>query len=279
MDVLSRSYRLKSRRDKGKFSRPVYPLSRPAFSRVIRNESAAKWLREHPYVSSSLVWLYAHNLRLSPPNLLWLKGVDRKLFSPLHSANTTKGFIEGVGIVAVARTEAEVIRLILPRPENHPAAKRSQEESRGKRSPPSWRLANSQKAHNLMKEYDMDRRGREKSLWEEALEVIKTTTMAELTLRYITLNKPETDETAAPEAMIPTDAILRNISLPEIAARTSLKQPLFEPSWAPPQLSGRIFLVDKKRPLARPFFFNYLMPASALPSVLFGLPVLATREV
>jgi len=85
---------------------------------------------------------------------------------PLHSANTTKGFIEGVGIVAVARTEAEVIRLILPRPENHPAAKRSQEESRGKRSPPSWRLANSQKAHNLMKEYDMDRRGREKSLWE-----------------------------------------------------------------------------------------------------------------
>ena len=103
--------------------------------------------------------------------------------------------------------------------------------------------------------------------------------MAELTLRYITLNKPETDETAAPEAMIPTDAILRNISLPEIAARTSLKQQLFEPSRAPPQLSGRIFLVDKKRPLARPFFFNYLMPASALPSVLFGLPVLATREV
>nr|QMV81734.1 hypothetical protein [Leclercia adecarboxylata] len=104
-----------------------------------------------------------------------------------------------------------------------------------------------------MTEYDMDRRGREKSLWEEALEVIKTTTMAELTLRYITLNKPETDETAAPEAMIPTDAILRNISLPEIAARTSLKQQLFEPSRAPPQLSGRIFLVDKKRPLARPF--------------------------
>ncbi|WP_447840442.1 hypothetical protein [Enterobacter hormaechei] len=130
-----------------------------------------------------------------------------------------------------------------------------------------------------MTEYDMDRRGREKSLWEEALEVIKTTTMAELTIRSITLNKPETDETAAPEAMIPTDAILRNIRLPEIAVRTSLKQQLFEPSWAPPQLSGRIFLADKKRPLARPFFFNYLMPASALPSVLFGLPVLATREV
>mgnify|MGYP000284959684 CR=1 FL=1 len=95
MDALNRSCRLKSRRDKGKFSRPVYALARPAFSRVIRSEGAAKWLREHRYVSSGLVWLYAHDLRLTPPNWLWLKGVDRTLFYALHRANTTKGFIEG----------------------------------------------------------------------------------------------------------------------------------------------------------------------------------------
>lgn len=117
MDALNRSCRLKSRRDKGKFSRPVYALARPAFSRVIRSEGAAKWLREHRYVSSGLVWLYAHDLRLTPPNWLWLKGVDRTLFYALHRANTTKGFIEGAGIVAVARTEAEAIRLGLPCPE------------------------------------------------------------------------------------------------------------------------------------------------------------------
>lgn len=117
MDALNRSCRLKSRRDKGKFSRPVYALARPAFSRVIRSEGAAKWLREHRYVSSGLVWLYAHDLRLTPPNWLWLKGVDRTLFYALHRANTTKGFIEGAGIVAVARTESEAIRLGLPCPE------------------------------------------------------------------------------------------------------------------------------------------------------------------
>ena len=98
------------------------------------------------------------------------------------------------------------------------------------------RLANRQEAHNLMTEYDMDHSGREKSLWEEALEVIRSTTMAERTIRYITLNKPEVEETAVPEAMMPTDAILRNISLPEMATRTPLKQQLPEPSWSPPQL-------------------------------------------
>lgn len=117
MDELNRSCRLKSRRDKGKFSVPVYALARTAFKRVIQSEGAKKWLHEHRYVRSGMVWLYAHDLRLTPPNWLWLKGVDRPLFYALHRANTTKGFIEGAGIVAVARTESEAIRLGLPCPQ------------------------------------------------------------------------------------------------------------------------------------------------------------------
>lgn len=117
MDALNRSCRLKSRRDKGKFSLPVYALARPAFKRVIQSEGAKQWLRAHRYVRSGLVWLYAHDLRLTPPNWLWLKGVDRTLFYALHRANTTKGFIEGAGVVAVARTETEAIRLGLPCPQ------------------------------------------------------------------------------------------------------------------------------------------------------------------
>ncbi|EKK7483219.1 conjugal transfer protein TrbA, partial [Salmonella enterica subsp. enterica serovar Infantis] len=35
----------------------------------------------------------------------------------LHRANTTKGFIEGAGVVAVARAEAEAMRFGLPCPE------------------------------------------------------------------------------------------------------------------------------------------------------------------
>ncbi|MEQ9971341.1 conjugal transfer protein TrbA [Pectobacterium carotovorum] len=116
MDKLNRSCRLKSRRDKGKFSIPIYSLAKPAFMRVIRTEGAIRWLKEHQYVRSGLVWLYAHDLRLTPPNWLWLKGIDRTLFYALHRANTTKEFIEGAGIVAVARTENEAIRLGLPCP-------------------------------------------------------------------------------------------------------------------------------------------------------------------
>lgn len=117
MDALNRSCRIKSRRDKGKFSVPVYALARTAFRRVIQSEEANKWLREHRFVRSGLVWLYAHDLRLTPPNWLWLKGVDRTLFYALHRANTTKGFIEGAGIVAVTRTETEAMRLGLPCPQ------------------------------------------------------------------------------------------------------------------------------------------------------------------
>ncbi|EER5020063.1 conjugal transfer protein TrbA, partial [Escherichia coli] len=117
MNNLNLSCRLKSKRDQGRFSTPVYSLARNAFIRVIKTEGAQQWLRQHRYVRSGLVWLYAHDLRLTPPNWLWLKGVDRTLFYALHRANTTKGFIEGAGVVAVARAENEACRLGLPCPE------------------------------------------------------------------------------------------------------------------------------------------------------------------
>ncbi|MBK4384102.1 TraM recognition domain-containing protein [Enterobacter hormaechei] len=81
------------------------------------------------------------------------------------------------------------------------------------------RLANRQEAHNLMTEYDTDHHGREENLWEEALEVIRTTTMAERTIRYITLNKPESEPTqvSAEEIQLAPDAILRTLTLPQPA--------------------------------------------------------------
>lgn len=84
---------------------------------MIKSDGAQQWLKQHRYVRSGLVWLYAHDLRLTPPNWIWLKGVDRTLFYALHRANTTKGFIEGAGVVAVARAEAEAMRFGLPCPE------------------------------------------------------------------------------------------------------------------------------------------------------------------
>ncbi|EMV25338.1 trbA domain protein, partial [Escherichia coli C-34666] len=97
MDTLNLSCRIKSKRDSGKFCTPVYSLAKSAFQRVIKSNGAQQWLKQHRYVRSGLVWLYAHDLRLTPPNWIWLKGVDRTLFYALHRANTTKGFIEGAG--------------------------------------------------------------------------------------------------------------------------------------------------------------------------------------
>lgn len=114
MDTLNLSCRIKSKRDSGKFCTPVYSLAKSAFKRVIKSDGAQQWLKQHRYVRSGLVWLYAHDLRLTPPNWIWLKGVDRTLFYALHRANTTKGFIEGAGVVAVARAEAEAMRFGLP---------------------------------------------------------------------------------------------------------------------------------------------------------------------
>lgn len=117
MNALNLSCRISSRRDTGRKTVPVYSLARTAFKQVTETDGARQWLKQHRYVRSGLVWLYAHDLRLTPPNWLWLKGVDRTLFYALHRANTTKGFIEGAGVVAVARAESEAMRFSLPCPE------------------------------------------------------------------------------------------------------------------------------------------------------------------
>ncbi|EDS6807088.1 conjugal transfer protein TrbA [Salmonella enterica subsp. enterica serovar Legon] len=116
LDDLNLSCRIKSRRDHGRRSIPVFSLATPAFRKVSNHKDARKWLKQHYCVRSGLVWLYAHDLRLTPPNWLWLKGIDRTLWYALHRANTDKVFVEGAGVVAVARAESEAIRLNLPCP-------------------------------------------------------------------------------------------------------------------------------------------------------------------
>lgn len=83
------------------------------------------------------------------------------------------------------------------------------------------RLANRQEAHNLMTEYDMDHSGREKNLWEEALEVIRSTTIAERTISYITLNRPEPEPSGLgdDENTLPSEVILKNLTLPAPVTR------------------------------------------------------------
>jgi len=76
------------------------------------------------------------------------------------------------------------------------------------------RLANRQEAHNLLTAYDMDFVGREKNLWEEALDTIRTTTMAERTIRYITLSQQSDSATHQPNDAPASDAMLKNLSLP-----------------------------------------------------------------
>ena len=76
------------------------------------------------------------------------------------------------------------------------------------------RLANRQEAHNLLTAYDMDFVGREKNLWEEALDIIRTTTMAERTIRYITLSQQGDSATHQPDDAQASDAMLKNLSLP-----------------------------------------------------------------
>lgn len=66
MDTLNLSCRIKSKRDSGKFCTPVYSLAKSAFKRVIKSDGAQQWLKQHRYVRSGLVWLYAHDLRLAP---------------------------------------------------------------------------------------------------------------------------------------------------------------------------------------------------------------------
>lgn len=77
------------------------------------------------------------------------------------------------------------------------------------------KLANRQKALSLLTQYDLDFAGRETELWEEALDVIRNTTMQERTIQYITLNKPEEGQKVTAENAVPSSVLLREISLPE----------------------------------------------------------------
>ena len=63
--------------------------------RVARYPAARRWLKEHRFVRSGLVWLYAHDLRLNSPRWYWLKELERPLWYAPHRANSSKGFIEG----------------------------------------------------------------------------------------------------------------------------------------------------------------------------------------
>ena len=116
LDTLNRSCRLPSRRDNRQGTCPVWTLANADFKRVASHPQAKAWLGAHRYVRSGLVWLYSHDLRLTPPRWRWLKGVDRPLWYALHRANAQKGFIEGAGIVAIARNEGQARDLGLPCP-------------------------------------------------------------------------------------------------------------------------------------------------------------------
>ncbi|EOK4151756.1 hypothetical protein ACMFGD_24295 (plasmid) [Escherichia coli] len=96
---------------------PDWSLATQDFMRVARHPAARRWLKEHRFVRSGLVWLYAHDLRLNSPRWYWLKELERPLWYALHRANSSKGFIEGAGIVAIARNEGLAKSLHLPVPE------------------------------------------------------------------------------------------------------------------------------------------------------------------
>lgn len=99
------------------------------------------------------------------------------------------------------------------------------------------RLANRQEALNLQTRFDLDFAGRENAIIEEAFDIIRTTTQKERTIRYITLNQPEDNNTLATETTMPSELILRDIALPDISVpdRHSLQQKKGK-SWATPDV-------------------------------------------
>lgn len=102
------------------------------------------------------------------------------------------------------------------------------------------RLANRQVAMTLLTDYDVDCSAREEALWAEALDVIRTTTIKERTIRYITLNKPEDENPASTEISIPSDTLLRTIVLPDLPAhkRPAAQHP--KAGWSMPDIPDDI---------------------------------------
>ncbi|HHH7191987.1 TPA: hypothetical protein ACP2LN_004829 [Escherichia coli] len=71
----------------------------------------------HPLPDWSLATQDFMRVARHPAARRWLKELERPLWYALHRANSSKGFIEGAGIVAIARNEGLAKSLHLPVPE------------------------------------------------------------------------------------------------------------------------------------------------------------------
>jgi intracellular multiplication protein IcmP len=93
---------------------PLYSLADKVFARVVATPAMAELLAIHSYKRTVLAGLYGRDLRLPSARFRWLKGVDRTLWYALHSADTAKVYVEGAGVLAQARAEAQAKKLGLP---------------------------------------------------------------------------------------------------------------------------------------------------------------------
>lgn len=105
LDDLNRSCLVKSRRDKGEKGYPVLRLANKAFEQVITLPAAGTWMKQHGTTRSALSALHDRDLRLPGARFRWLKGLDRTLWYALTSTGRPKAFIEGAGVIAVAKWE------------------------------------------------------------------------------------------------------------------------------------------------------------------------------
>ena len=125
-------------------------------------------------------------------------------------------------------------------------AKPSRRRKKGRTEP--WKiidtlqqkLANRQQALTLLTEYDLDVEARELALWEEAVDVIRTTTIQQRAIQYITLNKPDDERPVPAEDVLPSAALLKEISLPEMSLHRYTK-PRQEPAgWSEPTIPAHV---------------------------------------
>lgn len=125
-------------------------------------------------------------------------------------------------------------------------AKPSRRRKKGRTDP--WKivdtlqqkLANRQQALTLLTEYDLDVEARELALWEEAVDVIRTTTMQQRAIQYITLNKPDDEQPAPAEEVLPPAALVKEIALPEMSPHRYTK-PRQEPTgWSEPTIPSHV---------------------------------------
>ncbi len=105
LDDLNRSCLVKSRRDKGEKGYPVLRLANKTFEQVIASPAAGTWMKQHGTTRSALSALHDRDLRLPGARFRWLKGLDRTLWYALTSTGRPKAFIEGAGVIAVAKWE------------------------------------------------------------------------------------------------------------------------------------------------------------------------------